>query len=129
MTFGMSSDGAMTKHISSFRVMATGVWWRMFGSRRAGDALLSAVSQGDEQARMLAGMALVKAGKRSFDLIQQKMAAGKVSASELRLLPDIDGARARELLVPIACDDEGELKEAARECVDLLNRIDSQNPA
>lgn len=126
MISGMLSDGAMTKRVSSFRVMAAGVWWRMFGSRRAGDALLAAVSDGDEQARMLAGMALVKAGQRSFDLIQQKIEAGQVSENELRLLPDIDGLRARKLLEPIACGEDGELQKAAQECVDLLNRIDSQ---
>lgn len=74
---------------------------------------------------MLAGISLVKAGQRSFDLIENRIKAGKASAPVIRLLPDIGGERARGVLEKIASGDESELQETARECVDLLDRIDA----
>ncbi|MGB5490238.1 MAG: hypothetical protein WBM76_05360, partial [Woeseiaceae bacterium] len=69
MGSGTSSSRANERRLSPFRVIAAGTSWRLFGSRRAGEILLQAVSGGDEQNRMLAGMSLVKGGQRSFDLI------------------------------------------------------------
>lgn len=83
------------------------------------------MSGDDEQNRMLAGISLVKAGQRSFDLIENRIMAGKASAPVIRLLPDIGGERARGVLEKIASGDESELQETARECVDLLDRIDA----
>lgn len=77
---------------------------------------------------MLAGMSLVKAGHRSFDLIMESVEAGEASAALIRLLPDIGGKSARDVLESIAAGDQSELKETARECVDLLDRIDSLAP-
>ncbi|MBT8102922.1 MAG: hypothetical protein KJO95_08120 [Gammaproteobacteria bacterium] len=124
----MSSDSTMNQRITPFRVMAAGASWRMFGSRRAAETLLQAMSGGDEQSRMLAGMSLIKAGRRSFDLIMERVEASEASTALVRLLPDIDGERARKVLQSIAAGDQGELKETARECVDLLDRIDSLAP-
>jgi radical SAM superfamily enzyme with C-terminal helix-hairpin-helix motif len=109
--------------MSSIRVIVAGTSWRLFGSRRAGETLLQAMSGDDEQDRMLAGISLVKAGRRSFDLIEKRIKAGEVSAPVIRLLPDIGGERAREILEKIASGDENELQETARECVEMLNRI------
>jgi hypothetical protein len=117
----------MERRMSSFKVIAAGASWRMFGSRRAAKTLLAAMSEGDEQTRMLAGMSLVKAGRRSFDLIEEQVEAGQASASLVGLLPDIDGERARGVLEKIACGDDSELRDTAGECVDLLDRIDAQN--
>jgi radical SAM superfamily enzyme with C-terminal helix-hairpin-helix motif len=113
------------QRISPFRIIIAATSWRLFGSRRAAETLLQAMSGDDEQNRMLAGMSLVKAGQRSFDLIENRIKAGEVSAPVIRLLPDIGGERAREVLEKIASGDQGELQETARECVDLLNRIDA----
>lgn len=126
MASGASFSSAMPSHLSSIRVLAAGTAWRLFGSRRAAEILFVAMSADDEQTRTLAGMSLVKAGRRSFDFIEGKIAAGEASASMLRLLPDIEGERARPILERVACGDDGDLKKAAKECVDLLDRIDSR---
>ena len=128
MNCGMSSDIAMKQRISPFRIIVAGTSWRVFGSRRAAETLLQAMSGDDEQSRMLAGMSLVKAGQRSFELIEEKVGAGEVSAPVVRLLPDIDGAKARAVLGKIAAGAPGELKDAAEECIDLLDRMDALNP-
>lgn len=79
----------------------------------------------DEQNRMLAGMSLLKAGRRSFDLIEQKLQTGEVSAPIIRLLPDIGGADARATLDKIAEGAPGEMSDTARQCIELMNRMDA----
>jgi len=73
---------------------------------------------------MLAGISLVRAGNRSFDLVEEKIARGEVTESALRLLPDIDEGRARKLLDSVVAS-EGELSGTARECLDTLDRIEA----
>ena len=100
-----------------------GASWRIFGSRRAGEILLQALSGDDEQNRMLAGMSLVKAGQRSLRLIENEINDKKGSVPLIRLLPDIGGEDARDLLEIIAARDSGDMAEAATECIDLLDRV------
>lgn len=113
---------------SSIKVLVAGTSWRLFGSRRAAKTLLAAMSGDNEQNRMLAGMSLVKAGDRSFDLIEKKIGAGEASAPIIRLLADIDGPRARVVLEKIARDSSGDTKDAAKQCIALLDRIDALEP-
>ena len=115
MGFGMSS---------SIKVLMAGASWRLFGSRRSGEILLWALAGDDEQNRMLAGMSLVKAGQRSFGLIESKIETGEATAPVIRLLPDIGGEQARGVLERVARNTSGELHEAATECIDLLDRIE-----
>ena len=124
MICGRSSSSLVKPRISPFRVMAAGTSWRLFGSRRAAETLLQAMSADDEQSRMLAGMSLIKAGQRSFDLIQNRIEAGQASEDIVRLLPDIDTARARPVLEKIVRGEPGEMTDTARECIELLDRID-----
>jgi radical SAM superfamily enzyme with C-terminal helix-hairpin-helix motif len=119
----MSSD--IERPQSAFRVIAAGIAWRLFGSRNSGTLLLKAMATDDEQNRMLAGMSLVKAGDRSFRLIESEINNDSASVSLIRLLPEIGGEDARELLEGIAAGDSHELAEAANECIDLLDRMKS----
>ncbi len=112
---------------SSTGLLIAGAHWRLFGSRRAGDKLLEAMNGADEQRRMIAGMSLVKAGQRSFRLIERRVAAGEASAPLLRLLPDIGGEQARPVLERVARSASGDLGQAAVECLDLLDRIERLN--
>lgn len=125
MVSGTSSSGSAHRRVSPFRVMAAGTSWRLFGSARAAETLLTAISSGNEQNQMLAGMSLIKAGQRSFDLIQDKIEAGEANTRVVRLLPDIDAKRARPLLEKIARGKPGELTDTARQCIDLMDRIDA----
>ena len=106
------------------KVMMAGVLWRTFGLTRSATTLLEAFADEHEQNRMLAGMSLVRAGERSFDLIASEIAAGRASPQLLRLLPDIDHGRARALIAPLAVG-EGELASAAQDCIAALDRIDA----
>ena len=104
--------------------MAAGAAWRMFGTRKSAETLLDAMSGDDEQHRMLAGISLVKAGQRSFDLIERKITAGEAAPPVVRLLPDIDGPKSRAVLDRLACGEPGELQDTAKQCIDLLDRMD-----
>ena len=98
--------------------------WRLFGTRRSAETLIDAMSGDSEQNRMLAGISLVKGGQRSFDLIAQKVEAGKATPPVMRLLPDIDPSAAREVLNGVV-DSQGELAETARQCIATLDRIEA----
>ena len=108
----------------SANLIRSGFAWRTFGSSGAGVTLLNAVAGDDEQERMLAGMALVKAGERSLDLIGETYASDNATPQMVRLVADIGGPRARPMLTEMAAS-PGPLADAASDSLDLLDRIDS----
>jgi radical SAM superfamily enzyme with C-terminal helix-hairpin-helix motif len=110
--------------VTPARVLVAGVLWRLFGRKASADTLLQAFSGASEQNRMLAGMSLVGAGRRSFELIENRVESGSVSPRLLRLLPDIDENRARRVIAPLA-QGEGELGAVARDCLSTLDRIEA----
>ena len=124
MGSGTSSSHSSPRRMSPLRILAAGVSWRLFGSRRAAELLLHGATSDDEQSRMLAGMSLVKGGQRSFDLIEDQLESGQGSASLVQLLPDIDAGRARAVLQKMTQVECGEMAETAKQCVELLDRID-----
>jgi radical SAM superfamily enzyme with C-terminal helix-hairpin-helix motif len=81
------------------------------------------VGANDEQERMLAVMALVRAGDRSIHLIESAIDAGSASPQAVRLLADIGGEQARSVLSSTAAS-KGPLESAANEALEMLNRID-----
>jgi len=105
------------------RVLVAGLLWRLFGARKSAETLLDAFAADNEQNRMLAGMSLVKSGRRSFDLIEQKIEQGKASALLIRLLPDIDNQASRAVLERIAGRDDKELATVANQCIAMIDRI------
>jgi len=98
--------------------------WRLFGTRRSAETLFDAMLAESEQNRMLAGISLVKGGRRSFDFIEQKVEAGDATPPVIRLLSDIDASAARDVLNRVA-DSQSELAETARQCIDTLDRIEA----
>lgn len=86
---------------------------------------MAAVAGDDEQHRMLAGMSLVRAGRRSFDLIETKVRAGDASAPALRLLADIDPPRARGVMKRVVDEGPADLRDAACDCLELIDRIEA----
>ena len=107
------------------RVLVAGMFWRLFGTRRSGALLLDAFTTGSEQNRMLAGMSLVRAGDRSFDLIERKISEGDGEASLVRLLPDIDDQRSRPTLARLADGTDPEVAAVANQCLAAIERQDS----
>ena len=98
----------------------------MFGSKKSAESLFDAMDGDDEQSRMLAGMSLVKAGDRTFDYIEQKIETGEATPKAVCLLPDLDPARARPIVRRILAQGPGELREAAAQCMDLMDRMEQK---
>lgn len=115
-------------NLSLFKVLIAGTTWRTLGLDDAGRTLLEVMSGSDEQERMLAGMSLVKAGGRSIDLIQEAIASNRASPAIIRLLADLGGPKAHSILEEVATGEQGELKDAAEQSLNLLNRIDALPP-
>lgn len=114
--------------LSLFKVLLAGTTWRTFGLNDAGRTLLETMSGSDEQERMLAGMSLVKAGDRSIDLIEKAIASNYASPAIISLLADLGGPKAHSILEELATGERCELKDAAEQSLDLLNRIDALPP-
>jgi hypothetical protein len=110
------------RRISPARLLLAGAAWRSLGTRRSGEMLLEAMSGDDEQNLMLAGMALIKAGERTVELIEERVDAGEASVPAIGLLPDIGSPRARALLERIANESSGEEAIAASRGLDQLER-------
>jgi len=106
----------------SLKVIGAGISWRRLGHAGSGRRLLQAVGGDDEQDRLLAGMALVRAGERSIGLIESAIQAGTAPTQAVQILADIGGERARSVLVSTAASETG-LESAAIEALDLLDRI------
>jgi hypothetical protein len=119
----MSFDTPVKRRPATLKILAAGVAWRWLGTRRSAETLMAAVAARDEQSRMLAGMSLVGAGRRSFDMIEAKLRAGEAPAPALRLLADIDQPRARAVMERVIDEGPAELRGTAGECLELLDRI------
>ena len=107
------------------RVLVAGLTWRLLGTHRSAAVLLDAFTAGDEQNRMLAGLSLVRAGARSFDLIEREIDRGDAGAALVRLLPDIDHTRSRSMLERLAGGGDDEIAAAARQCLAAMQRQES----
>ena len=124
-TFGTCYSNAVAHETSPLSLIAAGTAWRIFGSKKSAEKLLAAVDSDDEQNRMIAGMSLVKAGDRTFDLIERKIEAGEATPLVVSLLPDLDGPRTRQILTRILADGPENLRETARQCIELLDRMET----
>ena len=97
---------------SSIGLVGAGLAWRSARFKPAGRALVNALDSG-EQDRTLAGMALVQAGERSVELIEERLEASEATLMLVRVLNDIGGAAAQRALKRIAAAG-GEAGELAR---------------
>ena len=114
----------------SARILAIGATWRLTGIAAAGDALLTAVTTGDETDRMLAGTLLVKAGNRSVPLVTDAVLTGKGDAELVDVLASINTADARAGLERLAQAPRStvapQAKDAAAEALRTLDQIRRQ---
>jgi hypothetical protein len=109
----------------SLKVIGAGLAWRTVGTESAGYTLLEAFSGDDEQEKMLAGIAIVKAGDRSIDLIESARKSGRLTPQVVQLLADIGGPRSRALLAEIAAGQGGPVATAAVDSLQVLDQIEA----
>ena len=115
----------------SARLLAIGATWRLTGIAAAGNALLTAVTTGDETDRMLAGTLLVKAGNRSVPLVTDAVLTGKGAAELVDVLASINTADARAALERVAQTPPStvapQAKDAAAQALRTLDQIRRQD--
>lgn len=117
--------------LTSARIVAAGATWRLTGIAAAGDALLAAVTTGDETERTLAGMLLVKAGNRSVPLVADAALTGRGADDLVDVLASINTADAREALVRVTQAPPSivapRVKTAAADALRTLDQIRGQD--
>ena len=111
----------------SLRVLAAGGLWRL-GLRSAGRSLVRAVSSGDEQASTLAGIFLVKTGKRSVSLVSEALENSAGSPVLATILGDLGGEQAETELARLAESGKGDVATAAKRALRDLEQIKRMDP-
>jgi hypothetical protein len=92
------------------------------GSDAAARGLLRDLASDDENVRMLAGMFLVKNGRRSLPILREALARREQLPTVLTILGDIATPECEELIRPYVDDRDPEAAESARMAMDVLRR-------
>lgn len=92
------------------------------GSQAAGRSLLDDLASDDENVRMLAGMSLVRSGRRSLPVLREALARREQLPTVLTILGDIAAPECQELIRPYVDDRDPEVAESARMAMDVLRR-------
>lgn len=93
-----------------------------FGSKAAGRRLVADLGSDDENVRMLAGMFLVRNGRRSLPVLREALARREQLPTVLTMLADIAAPECGDLIQPYVDDREPEVGDAARAAMDILER-------
>ena len=95
--------------------------WRVTGLRPAGRVLVRALGSRDEPIRMLAGMFLVKAGKRAVPLLEEALKRRENLPTVLIILGDIGDQKVEPELRQFSEDRDPEVARAARDALRILH--------
>ena len=112
---------------SSARVLAAGAAWRVAGPEWAGRTLVQALGHGDDDARTIAGMSLVRAGDRSLPLLEDAVATEPDPADFIDVIASIVTDRAGAVLERLAQSDAPTGAEAAASALDAFHEIRQRN--
>ena len=92
------------------------------GSNAAGRSLLDDLASADENVRMLAGMFLVRNGRRSLPALREALARREQLPTVLTILGDIATPECADMIRPYVDDPDPEVAQAARLALDALRR-------
>lgn len=112
---------------SSARVLAAGAAWRVAGPEWAGRTLVEALGHGDDDARTIAGMSLVRAGDRSLPLLEAAVAVEPDPADFIDVIASIGTDRARDALAQLTESDRPGAAEAAGSALRTFDEIRERN--
>ena len=90
------------------------------GLRPAGRALVRALGSEDENVRTIAGMFLVRSGRRAEPVLEEALARRENLPLVLTILGNIGSPESEEVLRQFATDRDPEAAEAAREALEEL---------
>lgn len=101
-------------------VFAQGALWRATGARATGDALARAFASDDEMVKVLAGMFLVKGGRRAAPVIRDALATRGSDPDLITALADVGTAEDAPLLRSYTLSPDPAVAGAAREALHTL---------
>src|SRR5205807_10399779 len=93
------------------------VAWRLTGSRRFGALLIRALSAKNENLKNIAGILIVRAGKKAEPLLQDALHRRENLPLTLSLLADLGDRMVDKEIQPLSNDQDHKFAEAA--CLDL----------
>ena len=94
--------------------------WRLTGLRAPGRALVHALASPDDSVRVIAGMFLVKAGRRAEPLLEEALQQRESLPMVLSILADIGSERFEPDLRQLTSDGDPRVAEAAANALRVL---------
>jgi HEAT repeat protein len=114
---------------SAARLFATEAVWKSTGSKAAGRSLVRALGSNDENLRTMAGMFLVRGGRRAEPLLLEALARGEDQVMVVSVLGDIDDPALEPVLTDLQDHPDPKVAQAARDGLRTLHfRRGSQGP-
>ncbi len=96
------------------------VAWRLTGASRLGRMLIRTLSSENENLRNIAGILLVRAGKRAEPLLQEALHRRENLPMTLTLLADLGDRVVEKEIQPFSTDRDPKVAEAARQALRVL---------
>jgi len=107
------------KFLKLLLVLVASAIWRVTGIRPAGRALVRALGTNDEQVRAIAGMMLVKSGKKAKPLLQEALHRRENVSTVLTVLGSIGDPSMEQEIRRFADDQDPQVSKAARDALRL----------
>jgi HEAT repeat protein len=108
------------KLLKLLRVSFAAAMWRATGMRPAGRVLVHALGTDDEQVRMIAGMMLIKGGKKAEPLLREALNTRENISTVLTVLGSIGDPSVEPELRRFTDDKDPRVSKAARDALRLV---------
>ena len=102
------------------RLFLDNALWRLSGWRAAGRRLVEALGSEDEDLRTIAGMLLVKAGRKARPLLEEALAKRQSLPLALTILGDIGDRQTAAKVQPFTQDPDPQVAKAAQDALKVL---------
>jgi HEAT repeat protein len=110
------------------RLFLDNALWRLSSWRTAGRRLVEALGSEDENVRTIAGMFLVKAGRKAKPLLEEALAKRQSLPLVLTILGDIGDHQSVATLRPFTEDPDPQVAKAAQDALKVLLHQSSSSP-
>lgn len=109
------------KLLKLLTVLLTSLIWRVMSIRPAGRALVRALGTDDEQVRAIAGMMLVKSGRKAEPLLQEALDRRENVSTVLTVLGSIGDPSIEPEIRRFADDKDPRVSKAARDALRVVH--------
>ena len=110
------------KLVEAAKLFIANLLWRGLWLEPAGLALVSGLESSDENNRVIAGMFLVRGGRRSFPLVKKALESHRGLPLILTVVGDLGVRDVAADLERYAADDDPQVAQAARDALRALSR-------